>query len=196
MVIQGDASIGELNARCRVILVAMLIVAAILACSCGAEAPRAEPSPLGIADLNTRKVIGALGLPLGTTAEIEATVIDGRDLGDKGSSGAYLLRIEAVNGAPSPDKPIMHFVVHGWVETDLVTDHFSRYERLNGKVAHLLTGQDIDEINRGYVAKTFRLAVYEAGGYAGIPSGLPRDVEVWQDYGFSFSSHVVVLKQR
>src|SRR5947207_15291441 len=37
--------------------------------------------------------VGALGLPLGTVAEVRATVVAGRDLGDKGHSAQYLLRV-------------------------------------------------------------------------------------------------------
>jgi hypothetical protein len=65
-----------------------------------------------------------------------------------------------------------------------------------GKEAGELDSGQIAELQKGYVGREVRLAVYETGGYSGIPGNLPRDVGVWQDHRFGFSTWLVVLAER
>jgi hypothetical protein len=46
------------------------------------------------------------------------------------------------------------------------------------------------------VGKKVRLAVYEVGSFDGIPNPLPPDVLLWADWGFQFSTSLIVLSER
>jgi hypothetical protein len=44
------------------------------------------------------------------------------------------------------------------------------------------------------VGRGFTLLAYETGGFSGIPDGLPADYPLWQDTGFGFTSHLMVVR--
>jgi hypothetical protein len=141
-------------------------------------------------------VIGKLGVPLGTVVEIRATVVAGSETRMKQYQSAYLLRVSEVGRRPLPQPQLMEFSVPGFVNANLANDDFDLYELKNGEKTGRLDSAQIEELQKGYVGKAVRLAVYETGGYSGIPANLPSDVPVWQDRGFGFSTSLVVLAER
>ena len=78
----------------------------------------------------------------------------------------------------------------------MASDGFGLYTLKTGKTASRLTGEQIDELEKGYVGSAVRLLAYETGAFSGIPSNLPRDFVVWQDRRFSFSTQLVILQDR
>ena len=107
-----------------------------------------------------------------------------------------LLRVSEVDGRPLPQLPVMEFSVPSFVDVELANDNFDLYELKNWTRAGSLDSAQIEELQKGYVGKQVRLAVYETGGYSGIPDNLPHDVPSWQDHGFGFSTRLIVLAER
>ncbi|GMU81466.1 MAG: hypothetical protein AMXMBFR47_13370 [Planctomycetota bacterium] len=139
-------------------------------------------------------VIGELGIPLGTVAEIRARVVAGS--GGKGIQDIYLLRVTEVDGRSLAPAPVMEFRVPGFVRVNLASNNLDLYELKTGSEAGTLNSSQIDELRRDYVGKVTRLVVYEVGKFSGIPNNLPPDAPVWQDRGFGFSTSLVVLAER
>ena len=141
-------------------------------------------------------LIGDLGVPLGTVVEIRATIVAGSETRMKQYQSAYLLRVSEVGGRPLPQPQLMEFAVPGFVSAKLASDNFDLYELKNGTKTGRLDSSQIEKLQKGYVGKEVRLAVYETGGYSGIPANLPSDVPVWQDRGFRFRTWLVVMAER
>jgi hypothetical protein len=174
-----------------------LIVSLGLLCSYVALArDDQKPQPISIEELNTRPVIGELGVPLGTVVEVDAVVVSGDEIRSKASSGTYLLKITHVGGNKLNKDRLMPFFVPGFVSVQLASNTFALRELKHGKKARSLGDDQIDEMEKGYVGKSIRLAVYEVGSFAGMPADLPEDVPVWQDFGFRFSTLLTVLAER
>ncbi len=143
-----------------------------------------------------RAAIGKLGVPFGDAVEIRATIVAGSETRRKQYQSSYLLRVSEVDGRPLSQPQLMEFCVPGFVSAKLANDDFDLYTLKTGKKTGSLDSAQIEELQKGYVGKTVRLAVYETGGYSGIPANLPSDVPVWQDHGFGFSSSLIVLAER
>jgi hypothetical protein len=140
-------------------------------------------------------IVGALGVPIGTVTEIEATIVAGRTLGTKFYQGSYLLKVAKVGSDPLTDQPISPFFSHSWDRVDLPRNRFELYELKTGRKTGTLTSEDIEQVERDYVGRSYRLLVYELGGFSGVPGGLPRDYPVWQDdRGYGFHTQLVVLR--
>jgi hypothetical protein len=129
-------------------------------------------------------------------ARIRAVVVSGRELGDKGHSGQFLLRVTHVDGRELADKPLCEFGVPAYLRKNLARTHFELYEMKYGRRARELTDGQEDALERGYVGKEFILDVYETGSFSGIPRNMPDDVPLWQDRGFGFRTSLVVLAER
>jgi len=98
--------------------------------------------------------------------------------------------------APSSRPPLIEFSVPGFVSAKLAQDDIRLYQLKTGATTDQLTSAQIEKLQKGYVGKQVRLAVYEIGAYSGIPDKLPNDVTPWQDHGFGFSTSLVVLAER
>lgn len=155
-----------------------------------------KPQPISIEELNARPVIGELGIPLGTVAEVDAIVVSGDEIRSKASSGTYLLKITHVDGNKLNQDRLMRFSVAGFASVQLANNAFALYELKQGEKAKRLGDNQIEELERGYVGKSFRLIVYEVGSFSGMPAELPKDVPVWQDTGFRFATSLTVLTER
>lgn len=155
-----------------------------------------NPQPISIEELNARPIIGELGVPLGTVAEVDAVVVSGDEIRSKASSGTYLLKITHVDGNKLNEHRLMPFFVQAFAPVQLASNTFELYELKHGKKARSLGHDQIEEMEKGYVGKSIRLAVYEAGSFAGMPAKLPKDVPVWQDKGFRFATSLTVLTER
>ena len=161
-----------------------------------AVAPVERPAPPATSRPVLRTPIGALGLPLGTVAEIRATVVPGDDLRMKQYAGEYLLRVTHVDGRELAEPPVMEFGVPAFIRTGLARTDFELYELKHRRKAKELNDEQVRDLQRGYVGKAFKLAAYETGRFDGIPDNLPPDVPRWADHGFGFSTSLVVLAER
>ena len=140
--------------------------------------PPTKPStaPLNWSELNERPVIGMLGVPLGTVAEIQATVVD--DKTSKADQNVLFLRVTQVNGQDLKGSPTFMFNVRPWAKV--------------AQVPKDLPTENPEE----YLDKSVRLSVYETGSFSGIPDKLPKDVGGWSGYAFHVSSYLTVLADR
>jgi hypothetical protein len=170
------------------------IALSIASSSYGQEKP--TEVPITVEELNRRNVIGNLGLPLGTTVEIEAEVVSGRDLRRKGYELVYLLKVTRVDGKELKPAPLMEFSVKNFASLELPNRAFDLYEMKHGKAEDWLNMPQIAELEKDYVGKKVRLAVYEVGSFHGLPTPLPEDVGLWADVGFQFSTSLTVLSER
>ena len=174
----------------------VICVAALEAGGCSTEHPGAHPNlaPLTAAELTDRTVLGSLGLPLGTVANIRATLISGDELHEKGYSGKYLLRVNEVDGRTLPNPQVLEF--SGFGSAHLARDPFELYEMKTGQKAGQLDSDQIRKLEKGHVGKEVRLAVYETGGFSGLPhSPLPPGALIWQDHAWAFSTWLIVLAE-
>ncbi|WP_020474765.1 hypothetical protein [Zavarzinella formosa] len=162
-----------------------------------ADDPPAKKAPLSVAELNERPVIGQLGLPLGTCAEIEAKIIAGRELRQKQYDGAYLLSVTHVAGKKLATPAILRFDIGPGMTVKLARGNFELHELKTGKKTGSLTGEEILKLEEGYVGKTVKLSVYEVGSFHGLPRKLPSDRLIyWADTEFYFSTSLVILHER
>ena len=160
-----------------------------------AVAQEAAKLPITLDELNTRQVVGALGKPLGTAVEIEAKVIAGSELRLKQYASAYLLKVSHVD-RKRLERPVMLRFSTGFSDVELANDHFSLYELKNHKKTGSLNSSQINELEKGYVGKSVRLAVYEVGYFRGRPTKLPDDAPLWADVGFHFDTSLEILANR
>jgi hypothetical protein len=160
--------------------------------------PQRNPvvEPRLVSDLNKRPVIGKLGIPLGKVVEIEGTIISGTDLHTKATEGEYLLQVSKVHGNDLKAKPIMEFRYRSFLGIDVPNNEFQLKELKTGKRAAQITSkEEIEQLEKGYVGSTVKLVAYETGGFDGMPK-MPKDIPVWQDHQFAFSSYLELLAKR
>ena len=155
-----------------------------------------EERPINTDELNKRPVVGELGLPLGTATEIHAEIISGRELRQKGYNSLYLLKVTRVAGKKMNNAPRLKFSIPSFVRVNLARHNFDLYELKTGEKTGSLSSKQIEKLEEGYIGKTVRLVVYEVGSFSGIPRNLPKDVPIWADFGFHFSTSLVVLAER
>jgi hypothetical protein len=153
-------------------------------------------APITLQELNRRNVVGNLGLPLGTAAEIEAEMVAGSSLRRKELDSLYLLRVTHVNGKELSGSPLMQFSTPRPATVERANHTLALFTMKRGAQATSLDAARIAELEKGSVGKKLRLVVYEVGSFQGIPSHLPKDVPVSADSGFHFSTSLMVLKER
>jgi len=153
------------------------------------------PKSISVESLNTISVIGRIGVPLGTVATVKATVVDGDSLQMKKYESIYLLKITEVNGVKLASETVIEFSLGPGVDVKLANNDFDLYEMKKGERAGSLSGEQITELKKDYVGSTLILQVYELGYYSGIPKNMPKEVMIWQDTGFYFSTYLRVLRQ-
>jgi len=172
----------------------LLCVAVLLASNSYGQEQQAE-APITLEELNRRNVIGNLGLPLGTAVEIEADVVSGSSLRSKAFDSLYLLKVTHVDGKELKNSPLMRFSTPGFASVELANHTFALYEMKHGEKPKRLDSLQIVELEKSYVGKKVRLVVYEVGSFHGIPNQMPKDVPVWADVGFHFSTSLTVLNE-
>ncbi len=151
--------------------------------------------PITLEEIRRRNVVGELGITLGTSTEIEAEVVSGRTLQVKGNGNRYLLKVTHVAGKKMRKSPLMTFSVMGFEAINLASQPSDLYELKHGTKVDSLNAKQIEELEKGYVGKKVRLAVYESGTFEGVPKGLPEDLPVWAGVSFQFSTSLIVLKK-
>lgn len=178
------------------ITAAVPLLCCALAASSQELSKQAPVPPITLTELNRRGVTGSLGIPLGTVCEIEAEIISGDSLSQKGYSSVYLLNVAAVNGKHLERPRMFEFSIHPVADMKLPNDNWSLYEFKHGKKALSLNAEKIKELETGYIGSTVHLIVYEAGSFSGIPDNLPKDFPVWQGRRIHFSTSLTVLERK
>lgn len=158
-----------------------------------ANAPATRPT---LASLREHPVVGLLGLPLGTVAEVQATIIAGSELRMKAYDGIYLLRVTQVAGRQLDTPVNIEFTVRPFGDAKLPREASALYEMKTGNKATQLDSKEISELEKAYVGTQKRLLAFETGGYSGIPRDLPRNIFSWQDHSFAFLTSLIVLEER
>lgn len=155
--------------------------------------------PTTVLDLNERRVLGELGIPLGQAAMLEAVIVSGNELGGKAEAGRYFLRVDALDGKAIASAPVLAFTIPGFADVQLANDAFSLHAIKMGQTASHLDSIQVKSLEEEYVGRRVKILAYETGGFSGIPFKWPdADVGVlpiWQDSEFQFASRLVVLKQ-
>jgi hypothetical protein len=153
-----------------------------------------SPKSIDVKALRQMDVIGELGVPLGKVVAIEAEIISGDSLKYKSTSGQYLLKVISVDGTKLKQPPLMFIGRCPATTIDMPCNHFELYKFREGKDAKRLDSEMIKKLEKGLVGKKLKLRAYESGGFHGIPN-LPSGAMDWQDVGFGFSTHLVLLDE-
>ena len=175
-----------------------LVVVLTLCCSAAHLQAQSESAhkPIATSELNERTVLGKLGIPLGNATEIDAEIVSGRSLRQKRYQSAYLLKVTHVAGKKLDKSVTIEFSAPSFVSVRLPNHTLALHELKNGKQVGKLNSTQIEELENGYVGKLVRLVVYESGCFSGMPKNLPKDVPVWQDTVFYFSTSLNILAER
>lgn len=152
-----------------------------------AEAAKETPKTITVDELNSLRVIGKLGIPLGKVVEMQATVVVG---GGKDSS-RYYLKVTAVAGKPLKEPVVMRFRS---LSEDIPASSFDLYKGRNGKIAESLTEEVLKPLEKDYVGSEVTFSAYEGGAFTGIPEGLP-DPGTWQGFSFQFVPEITVISK-
>jgi hypothetical protein len=121
--------------------------------------------PISYFEVQTRGVVGQLGLKLGTIANVSGTVIPGSELRTKAAEGRYFLKISRVDEKLLDSPVILAFYIPPWVNVNLSQS----------------AGQAVE------------LMVFEEGEFAGLPNGLDP-MDQWAEPVCHFSTHLTILK--
>ena len=177
------------------IILSALVVAGIIILAACRHSESEDKAPIPVSKLNENSVIGLLGVPLGEVVSIQAVIVDGDSLRDKIHGGSYLLEVTSVNGVKLASEPVMEFSLDHAMDVDLAVDSFELYLHTTGEDAKELSASQIESLKVGYVGKSVSLQVYETGEFSGMPESLPDDGPIWAAPGFSFWTHLEVVKQ-
>jgi hypothetical protein len=141
-------------------------------------------------------VIGRLGMPLGNCVEIRVTIVRSES-NTKAADGRFFLQVTHVEGQELRTPMECGFSIHQFAtdKVKLASGDFELHKLVTGKAAGSLSSDQITQLEKGYVGKSVKLIVYETGSFQGSPNRLPKEVLVWQDHGFGFSTQVIVMHQ-
>lgn len=159
------------------------------------EAPAFAKPRMSVRQLRDHNVeiIGDLGLPLGTAAELTAWIVSAKQPGSVGKDdgeGRYLLMVTHVNGRPLPTPIKLEFRAHHIRKPALANNSFDLFELKKGRKAGSLGDADRQEIEQGYLNRTVTVTAYETGSFSGTPSNLPGPL--WQDRSYHFENYLIV----
>jgi hypothetical protein len=126
-------------------------------------------SPLSIAEINNRQVIGNLGIPLAETARIRATIVDGDSLRMKAFASSYVLKVSSVNGIPFAGDHLFRFDVSSQNEDDdvfgLVSGSWGFSELPNRTNGDRYTAEKINQLRSNYAGTKLLINAYEKGAF-------------------------------
>ena len=141
-------------------------------------------------------IVGELGIPLGTVAEIEAVVVNDSEK-EEPMFGYFLLSVEKVNGTLLPKPKLLRFSAP-FTEAMVFATHEDLRQRLlkstatRGKV----TETEVQTQVHKYVGTRLKLVAYERGRFDGAPRHFPDGVIPFQGTVFGYESELVILKKR
>jgi hypothetical protein len=142
-------------------------------------------------------IIGDLGVPIGTCVDIQGKIIkDNSNTKDRG--GRLFLEVAEVEGRKLPTPVVFDFRSHQFATKNVkvASDHFELYELRTGKKTGSLSGEQIKQLEKGYVDSIVKLTVFETLGFRGIPNNLPKGVLIWQDVRYSLATTLIVMDQK
>lgn len=126
-------------------------------------------SPLSIAEINNRQVIGNLGVPLAETARIRATIVDGDSLRMKAFASSYVLKVSSVNGIPFTSDHFFRFHVSRQNEDDdvfgMVSGSWGFSELPNRTNGDRYTEEKIKQLRSNYAGTKLLINAYEKGAF-------------------------------
>ncbi len=138
---------------------------------------------------------GRLGIPLGHAVEIEAQVVLNLSAGEKDDVHNYRLKVTEIGTNVMANPPVCPFWDKSSSNQKLANDGLSLYElKMGHPVNGVLWTTELEELERDYIGRSYRLLVYETGCFQGIPRNLPKGYFVWQDRGFRFDTNLIVLQ--
>lgn len=161
------------------------------------EAPAFAKPRMSVRQLKDHNVeiIGDLGLPLGTAADLTAWIVSAKQPGavekDDGE-GRYLLMVTHVNRRPLPTPVKLEFRAHRFAKSTLANNSFELYELKKGRKTGSLGDAQRQEIEQGYLNRIVTVTAYEDGRFSGTPSNLRG--AMWQDKGYHFENYLIVLE--
>ena len=135
----------------------------LLASSCVAQ-DESSNSPISYSDVQSRGVVGQLGLKLGTVANVSGTIISGSELRTKEADGRYFLKISHVDGKRLDSTVVLAYRIPSWANVKLLP----------------------------IAGKSVELKVFEEGEFSGLPNGLDP-MDQWAAPMFHFSTHLTIL---
>lgn len=178
----------------NVLSIALAIFVAALPAAAEDTAP--PINEISAAKLNSIKVIGELGIPLGQIAQIEATIISGDSSQMKAYQGRYLLKVTTVDGKTLGAESVFEFSKTPGSQSELASTDFELFELKTGKKAEQLTAEQITKLREGYLGTRLSLLAYESGGFSGIPKNWPKDMMPWQGQTFHFGTRLMVVGEQ
>jgi hypothetical protein len=131
-----------------------------------------------------------LGIPFGTIAKLEAEIYDGANFRDKYYEDTYLLKINSVNGKLIKGMLLLQFTDE---TKTLANEVFSLYRLIYKKEPPVLSGAQINKMEKGYIGKKVTLMAYETGGFVGMPVDYGKYRPLNQDTYFGFRHSLVVV---
>ena len=173
----------------RCLMAAMMVV---ISSTMFAQNAGRNLEPITAESLNSRDVVGRLGLPLGHVMKIDATVMSGDATRVKRNAGMYLLNVVTVDGKELPKPVLIHFEVVPGSNAPLANDSDSLYELKIGQKVRGPRSADRKELEAGYVNSRVHLSVYETGCFNGIPEKSNIGI---QGPSFSFQTRLCVIEQ-
>lgn len=109
------------------------------------------------------KIIGRLGVPMGTVVKIKATLISGADLPnrpfDHRLTASRFLRVESVDSVPCEERPVMHF------REDYLPDAVDSQGKPIGRAP----------LEESAIGTNFTLLAFERGSTPVNPAGAPEN---------------------
>ena len=151
---------------------------------------------ISVADLNRIRVLGIFGQKLGTAFEIEATVVSGDATRAKANAGIYLLKITRVRGTSVTEPKLWRFSKSPGCDVTFYENHselIKRIEVMQDEPKKGISQKQIEDIEKSFVGKQFKLQVYETGHFSGTPENLPKGFGGWADHRFNFMTNLIVL---
>jgi hypothetical protein len=144
------------------------------------------------------RVIGALGMPLGTFAMVEAELVAGprvdpREYFDR----TYFLRVIRVRGIPLEHCPVLRYDTIGalgWNPTSPPESLSALQQQLRNEATSAARRA---ELMTQFDGKVFKLLVYETGSFEGGPREEPPEgVFFPSEMNFSFITSLKVISER
>jgi hypothetical protein len=184
-----------------------------------APRPGSSPSaPVTVASIESSPtgIMGQLGIPLGTVAEIEASVVTIPDLpvSGPGVGRSYGLRVEKINRNAVSTPVVLRFEVRGTLMVrvaphDVALERLLRRLPLRGEFnavdsaalevrdAIPLSPAEVDALQQTYIGSKHKLLVYEDAKLQGAPAKLPEEFGwLFPTGSYRFNSFLAVFAER
>ncbi len=176
----------------------------LIACNVNNSASKKINHNIVRADNNKTKIENSfkekLNVPFGTLVKLKVKIIDGDQLRKKLYVGTYLIEISEVNSMKLDDTIIMIFKD---ATNQFPKDDFELYEQLYGKKIGRLSSEQIENMKKNYVGKTYDILAYESGKFVGMPQKseyVKENIKINDDIiatntNFYFDNYIVIYSK-